>query len=71
MEAVEAGAFAVYGVDDIDQALELLTGVAAREPGVDGLYPPDSVYGKAAARLEEMAHVVAEWGEGEDEKVQS
>lgn len=71
VEAVEAGAFAVYGVDDIDQALELLTGVAAGEPGVDGLYPPDSVYGKAAARLEEMAHVVAEWGEGEDEKVQS
>lgn len=71
VEAVEAGTFAVYGVDDIDQALELLTGVAAGERGADGLYPSDSLYGQVAARLEEMAHVVAEWGEGEDEKVQS
>lgn len=71
VEAVEAGAFAVYGVDDIDQALELLTGVAAGERGADGLYQSDSLYGRVAARLEEMAHVVAEWGEGEDEKVQS
>jgi hypothetical protein len=29
------------------------------------LYPSDTVYGRAATRLEEMALAVAEWGEGE------
>ncbi|MBI4001687.1 MAG: AAA family ATPase [Nitrospira defluvii] len=67
VEAVEAGTFAVYGVDTIEQALELLTGVPAGERGSDGTFPPDSIYGRAAARLEEMAQIVANWGEGEEE----
>lgn len=50
----------------MEEALELLTGVAAGERGLDGLYPPDTVYGRAAQRLEEMAQVVAQWGDGEE-----
>jgi predicted ATP-dependent protease len=66
VEAVESGHFAVYAVNTIEEALELLTGIAAGERGLDGTYPPDSVFGRAALRLEEMAQAVAEWGEGEE-----
>lgn len=66
VEAVESGHFTIYAVNTMEEAIELLTGVAAGERGLDGEYPPDTVYGRAALRLEEMAQVVAEWGEGEE-----
>jgi hypothetical protein len=66
VEAVESGHFAVYAVNTVEEAVELLTGVAAGERGLDGLYPLDTVFGRAAQRLEEMAEAVAEWGEGEE-----
>ena len=66
VEAVESGQFSVYAVNTIEEVLELLTGVAAGERGLDGSYPPDTVFGRAALRLEEMAQAVAEWSEGEE-----
>lgn len=66
VEAVEAGHFIIYAVNTLEEAIELLTGVAAGERGVDGTYPPDTVYGRVAQRLEEMAEVVAEWSEVEE-----
>ena len=66
VEAVESGQFTVYAVNTIEEALELLTGVAAGERGLDGAYPPETVFGRAAQRLEEMAQAVAEWSEGEE-----
>lgn len=70
VEAAEAGRFAVYAVNTIDEAVELLTGIPAGERGLDGLYPPDTVFGRAARRLEEMAKAVARWTEGEEESGQ-
>ncbi len=66
VEAVESGQFAVYAVNTLEEAIELLTGVPAGERGIDGEYPPDTVFGRAAQRLAEMAQAVAEWGEGEE-----
>jgi lon-related putative ATP-dependent protease len=66
VEAVESGQFTVYAVNTLEEAIELLTGVAAGERGIDGEYPPDTVFGRAAQRLAEMAQAVAEWGEGEE-----
>lgn len=63
VEAVEAGAFAVYGVNTVEEALEILTGMPAGERGPNGDYPPDSIYGRAARRLAEMARTVAAWSE--------
>lgn len=63
VEAVEAGKFAVYGVDRVEEALELLTGLPAGERGSDGQYPVDSLYGRASRKLVEMAQIVAAWGE--------
>ncbi len=65
VEAVEAGRFAVYAVNSMEEAIELLTGTPAGERGLDGEYPPESVYGRAARRLEAMAQRVAEWSEGQ------
>ena len=66
VEAVESGHFTVYAVNTIEEAVELLTGVAAGERGIDGLYPLDTVFGRAAQRLEAMAQAVAQWAEGEE-----
>jgi lon-related putative ATP-dependent protease len=66
VEAVESGNFAVYAVNTIDETVELLTGTAAGERGLDRAYPPDTVFGRAAQRLEEMAEAVAEWTGGEE-----
>ncbi len=64
VEAVKSGHFAVYAVNTIDDALELLTGLAAGKRDLDGTYPPDTVFGRAAQRLGDMALVVEEWSEG-------
>jgi predicted ATP-dependent protease len=66
VEAVESGHFTIYAVNTVEEAVELLTGIAAGERGLDGLYPLDTVFGRASQRLEEMAQAVAEWGEGEE-----
>jgi hypothetical protein len=29
----------------------------------DGQYPPNTIFGRAAQRLSEMAKIVAEWGD--------
>lgn len=34
--------------------------------GLDDSYPSDSVFGRAAQRLKEMAQAVEEWSEGEE-----
>ena len=55
VEAAEAGRFRVYAVRTADEALELLTGMPAGAPDADGQYPPDSVNGRVAAALAELA----------------
>ncbi len=50
-EAVGDGRFHLYAVDSVDEAIELLTGEPAGEPGGDGSYPPDTVNGRVQATL--------------------
>jgi predicted ATP-dependent protease len=54
VEAAAAGKFRVYAVQTIDQALELLTGVAAGLPDAAGNWPAASVNGRVAARLRQF-----------------
>jgi lon-related putative ATP-dependent protease len=63
VEAVESGKFAVYAVNTVEEAVELLTGVPAGERGPDGLYQTGALYGRVARRLDEMARIVSSWGE--------
>ena len=63
VEAVESGKFAVYGVNTVEEALELLTGIPAGVRGPEGQYPENTLYGRVARRLEDMAKAVAAWGQ--------
>ncbi len=55
VEAVRQGQFKVYAVSTIDEALELLTGEQAGIRDASGGYAPESLNGKAQARLSQFA----------------
>lgn len=61
VRAVEAGQFAVYGVNTVEQALELLTGIPTGERDPTGAYPEGTLYRRVSERLDEMARVVSTW----------
>ena len=53
--ACAEGSFRVYAVEDVDQAVELLTGVPAGEPDAEGVVPEGSINYLVAAQLAEMS----------------
>ncbi len=55
VEAVRKGRFHIYPVENIDQGIEILTGVKAGEAKSDGSYEPGSVNYRVAKKLSEMA----------------
>ena len=55
--AAAAGKFHIYAVTDIDQAIALLTGLAAGEADANGEYPHGSINGLVAARLSELGKI--------------
>ncbi|GIL05662.1 MAG: ATP-dependent protease [Betaproteobacteria bacterium] len=57
IEACAAGCFAVWPVRTVDEAIALLTGVAAGERAADGAFASDSVNARVEARLREFARV--------------
>lgn len=65
VEAVEAGTFTVLGVNTVEEALELLTGLPAGERDAAGDYPEGTLYYRVNKRLEDMARLVTLWGEKE------
>jgi predicted ATP-dependent protease len=54
VQAVEAGQFHIWSVSDVDQGIEILTGVAAGKEGPDGSYPEGSVNSLVNQRLSTM-----------------
>lgn len=57
VEAAEAGKFNIYAVENVDQAIALLTDCPAGEAEADGSYPDGSVNSKVAARLAELTRI--------------
>jgi lon-related putative ATP-dependent protease len=55
VDAAAAGRFRVYAVETVDEALTVMTGVEAGEPGEDGRYPDDTVNRRVADRLDELS----------------
>ncbi|MEW8692779.1 MAG: ATP-binding protein [Candidatus Thiodiazotropha endolucinida] len=51
VQAVKAGEFAVYPIDNIDQGIALLTGAPAGTRDENGEFPEDSVNGRVEASL--------------------
>lgn len=54
IEAVRNGKFSIWSVNDIDEGIEILTGVSAGKPKKDGSYNKNSVHGLVSARLKQM-----------------
>ncbi|MGK2926831.1 MAG: Lon protease family protein [Lysobacterales bacterium] len=65
VEAAEAGAFQVYPVAHVDQALSLLTGMPAGERGANGEFPSGSLNQRICERLIEFAQHRRNFGKGD------
>ena len=55
VEAVREGRFHIYAVSNIDEGIEVLTGVPAGEVDAEGGYPEGTVHYLVEQRLEELA----------------
>ena len=55
IEAVREGKFRIFPIERAEDGLELMTGMPAGELQPDDSYPPDTVFGKAAAQLQEFS----------------
>jgi predicted ATP-dependent protease len=64
---IAAGRFHLHAVETIDQGIELLTGVAAGQRGVDGAWPADSINGRVAATLARFAEAMKQFRGRDDE----
>jgi len=62
VEAVREGRFHIWAVSTIEEGIEVLTGAKAGSRGRDGSFPPDSVFGRADARLKDLAQGVRQFG---------
>ncbi len=64
--AVERGEFHIYAINNIDEGIELLTGVPAGVRNRSGKYPRNSVNGRVEARLRKLAKKRAEFDKSFD-----
>lgn len=56
--AVAAGAFHLYAITRIEDAILLFTGIEPGLPDAGGNYPPESLYGRAAAQLQAFDEIL-------------
>ncbi len=54
-EAVAEEKFNIYAIEEIDQGIEMLTGIPMGAPDQEGNYPPDTIGGKVQSRIEKLA----------------
>jgi predicted ATP-dependent protease len=60
--AVAAGRFHIWSVATVEDVVELLLGRPAGAPDAAGNYPPDSIFGLVAARLDAFDRILAARG---------
>lgn len=68
VDAVREGKFHIWPIKTIEEGIEILTGVPAGERDLKGNYPPDTVLGRADAKLLQFAEVVKEYGQAPEEE---
>jgi len=67
--AVREGSFHIHAIDNVDQALEVLTGETAGALGADGSYPSGTINHRVARKLATFAEKAAAFGRfGERER---
>jgi hypothetical protein len=67
IDAVEKGLFNVYTIDQMEEGLELLTGMPAGAPGPDGTYPEGTLNHLVEKRLTEISEAMEKKKEAEEE----
>ena len=67
IDAVTEDKFHIWAVSSIDQGINLLTGCQAGEPDENGIYPEGTINRAVADRLAEMAEVLKDVEETEEE----
>ena len=65
VEAAAMGRFHVNAVDDVDQAIELLTGLSAGQTNAKGEVPAGTINHLVASRLAEFSLLRQAWGAGQ------
>ncbi|BAF60066.1 hypothetical protein PTH_1885 [Pelotomaculum thermopropionicum SI] len=53
LDAVKKGRFHIYAIRNVEEGIELLSGVPAGKPGEDGTYPEGSVFARVDRKLRE------------------
>ena len=66
--AVEAGQFHIYSVNNIDEGLEVLTGLKAGERVEGDGFEPDSINDRVQKRLETLAEKLRDFGKSEEKE---
>jgi predicted ATP-dependent protease len=66
VEAVTAGRFHVWAMEEIDDALALLSGLEAGRADDAGQFPPESFNGRVNAQLAHFSDVAARLSRGTD-----
>ncbi|HXP31182.1 MAG TPA: AAA family ATPase [Stellaceae bacterium] len=66
--AIAAGRFHLWSIATVEAAAEILLGVPAGAADADGNYPPDSIFGHAAAQLQSFDRILAARAIGADEQ---
>ncbi len=66
VDSVREGRFSIWAVKRVEEAIEIMTGMAAGERGPDGLYPEGTLYYKVDQRLKELAEEAKEYAKGEE-----
>ena len=62
VRAIKDGKFHIWSVRNVDEGIELLTGVRAGEQAKDGSYPEGTVHQRVEAQLREYAQRLKEFG---------
>lgn len=68
VEPVAAGKFHIYPIQNIDQGIEILTGVPAGEKQKDGSFPPGTVNDRVNQKLAGLARRMKEFETAEEKK---
>jgi predicted ATP-dependent protease len=66
VEAVRNGRFRIYAAKDVDEGIEILTGMEAGEINRDGAYPEGSINYLVDQKLKALAEGLKKFGEKEE-----
>jgi predicted ATP-dependent protease len=70
VESVRGGQFHIWIAEEVDDALQLLTGLPGGEPDANGVYPEGSLHCLVSERLEQFARTLRAISASEEKKLE-